>query len=196
MEKSKVLYTSAFFVTSNYESLMEVAEYAAKSNKPLGFNLSACFLIEFNTKEVNSVIDYADFVFCNEDEAKKFGEVNKIEFKSLLDVAIAIAKWHKVNTKRPRSVIVTQGKEPILIATAEHKDAEVSVHVQEIEIPALTKEQIIDTNGAGDSFVGGFLSQIAQDKGLETAVKAGIYLSQQVIQRSGCTFPKNNTFLA
>jgi sugar/nucleoside kinase (ribokinase family) len=57
-------------------------------------------LIEFNTREVNSVLDYADFVFCNEDEAKKFGEVNKIAFTSLKDVAVAIAKWNKVNTKR------------------------------------------------------------------------------------------------
>lgn len=194
LEKSKVLYTSAFFVTSNYESLMEVAKYAAEANKPIGFNLSACFLIEFNTKEVNSVIDYADFVFCNEDEAKKFGEVNKIEFSSLKDVATAIAKWNKVNTKRPRSVIITQGKEPIILATAEHKDGETTVEIQEIEIPLLTKEQIVDTNGAGDSFVGGFLSQIAQDKDLVSAIKAGTYLSQQVIQRSGCTFPEKNEF--
>lgn len=53
LEKTKVIYTSAFFITSNVEALNEVCKYAAEKNKPLGFNLSACFLIEFNTKDVN-----------------------------------------------------------------------------------------------------------------------------------------------
>lgn len=86
---------------------MEVAQYAARANKPLGFNLSACFLIEFNTKEVNSVIDYADYIFCNEDEAKKFGEINKIQFTTLKDVAVALAKWKKANVSRNRVVVIT-----------------------------------------------------------------------------------------
>jgi adenosine kinase len=47
----------------------------------------------------------------------------------------------------------------------------------EFEIPAIEKDLIVDTNGAGDSFVGGFLSQIVQGKDLETAIKAGIWLS-------------------
>jgi len=107
LEKSKIIYTSAFFITSNNEALIEVAKYAATANKPLGFNLSACFLIEFNTEAVNSAIEYADYVFCNEDEAKKFGEVNKIEFTTLRDVAVAIVRWNKINTLRSRTVIIT-----------------------------------------------------------------------------------------
>ena len=116
IEKAKILYTSAFFITSNVEALMKYCKYAAEHNKPLGFNLSACFLIEFNTKEVNAVIDYADYVFCNEDEAKKFGEINKIEFTTLKDVAVHIAKWNKVNNKRQRKVIITQGADPVIVA--------------------------------------------------------------------------------
>ncbi len=47
----------------------------------------------------------------------------------------------------------------------------------------------MDTNGAGDSFVGGFLAAIAQGKDMETAVKAGQYCASEVIQQSGCSFP-------
>jgi len=28
------------------------------------------------------------------------------------------------------------------------------------DVPVIAKEKVLDTNGAGDSFVGGFLSQI------------------------------------
>ena len=48
--KSQLLYTSAFFITSNFEALQEYARFAVEHNKPLGFNLSACFLIQFNTE--------------------------------------------------------------------------------------------------------------------------------------------------
>jgi adenosine kinase len=61
-------------------------------------------------------------VFCNEDEAKCFAEVNKIEYTNFMDIAVAISKWKKVNTKRPRVAIITQGKDPIVVA--ENKEGE------------------------------------------------------------------------
>lgn len=189
LENAALLYTSAFFITSNFEALQTYARFAAEKNKPLGYNLSACFLIQFNTAQVNEILEHADYVFCNEDEAKCFADTNKIEHRSLKDVAVAIAKWKKVNSLRPRIAIITQGKDPILVAVS---GDEIKEH--EFEIPAIEKDLIVDTNGAGDSFVGGFLSQIVQGKDLETAIKAGIWLSGQVIQRNGCTFPEHNTF--
>ena len=116
LEKASFLYTSAFFITSNYDALLNYAHFAAENNKPLGYNLSACFLIQFNTDKVNTILEHADYVFCNEDEAKCFAETNKIEHRNLNDVGVAIAKWKKVNTKRPRVSIITQGKDPIIVS--------------------------------------------------------------------------------
>lgn len=140
---------------------------------------------------MNEILSYADYVFCNEDEAKCFADTNKLEYTSLKDVALAISKWTKVNTKRARVAIVTQGKDPILVAVS--KDGEESLQ-KEYPIPEIAKDLVVDTNGAGDSFVGGFMSQIVQGRDLETAIKAGIWLSGQVIQRNGCTFPETNSF--
>ena len=39
------MYSSAFFITSNFEALKKFAMYAAENNIPFGFNLSAVFLI-------------------------------------------------------------------------------------------------------------------------------------------------------
>lgn len=191
LEKSAFLYTSAFFITSNFDALKAYAEFASANDKPLGYNLSACFLIQFNTEQVNTILSHADYVFCNEDEAKCFADTNKLEYSSLKDVAVQISKWKKVNTKRPRVAIITQGKDPILIAISKEGDDTVQ---REFPIPAIEKDLIVDTNGAGDSFVGGFLSQIVQGKDLDTAIQAGIWLSGQVIQQNGCTFPDTNKF--
>ena len=173
LEKAAFLYTSGFFITSNFEALLEYAKYAADNNKPLGFNLSATFLIQFNTEQLNTILEYADYTFCNEDEAKVYAEINKVEYTTFKDVAVSISQSKKVNTARPRISIITQGKEPVIVAVA--KDGEVDV--REYEVAVLPADQVIDTNGAGDSFVGGFLSQIVQGKDLETAVRAGIWLS-------------------
>nr|XP_023025282.1 adenosine kinase [Leptinotarsa decemlineata] len=52
-----------------------------------------------------------------------------------------------------------------------------------------------DTNGAGDAFVGGFLSQYIQELNLETCVKCGMWAASQIIQRSGCTFEGKPSFI-
>jgi len=56
VKKAKLIYTTAFFITSNQAALLEVAKLAAESNKPLAFNLSAGFLIRFNTEHVNTTL--------------------------------------------------------------------------------------------------------------------------------------------
>ena len=70
---------------------------------------------------------------------------------------------------------------------------------------------IVDTNGAGDSFVGGmsystsmttvstrfltgFLAYLALGKSHEEAIQAGAYCAFECIQQSGCTFPDKPNF--
>lgn len=46
----------------------------------------------------------------------------------------------------------------------------------------------------GDAFVGGFLSQLVQEKPIAECVRAGCYASNVIIQRSGCTYPEKPDF--
>jgi adenosine kinase len=73
--------------------------------------------------------------------------------------------------------VVTRGHKP-LIVSGSHMG---KVNQRSFEIPNLDKSQIKDTNGAGDSFVGGFLSQIAMDQNIESAVRAGTFCSRTVL---------------
>lgn len=52
----------------------------------------------------------------------------------------------KQNEKRPRVVILTQGTLPVILA--------VNGKIREFPVKALPKEQLVDTNGAGDAFTG------------------------------------------
>ncbi|MEE6512080.1 hypothetical protein FKM82_019002 [Ascaphus truei] len=68
-------------------------------------------------------------------------------------------------------------------------DEVVSFQVIEID-----QTKIVDTNGAGDAFVGGFLSQLVYERPSEECIRAGHYAANVVIRRSGCTFPEKPDF--
>ena len=104
------------------------------------------------------------------------------------EIAKRLANEPKANPGT-RTVIVTMGSDPVIVAkTGESK-------IQEFPVRQLTEEQIVDTNGAGDAFTGGFLSQFIQGKPLETCMKCAIYCAWECIQRLGCTFPRENKFV-
>ena len=42
---AKIIYTTGFFITSNFEALMVAAKYAHEQKKPFAINLSAVFLV-------------------------------------------------------------------------------------------------------------------------------------------------------
>ena len=51
-------------------------------------------------------------------------------------------------------------------------------------------KKLVDTNGAGDAFVGGFFAGYLQGAGIADSVAAGQWAARIVIQNEGCTFPK------
>jgi adenosine kinase len=63
--------------------------------------------------------------------------------------ALKLAALPKEGTT-PRIVVFTHGKEPTILA----RDG----HVTLTPVKPLDKNLIVDTNGAGDAFVGGFLA--------------------------------------
>ena len=69
MKESIVLYSTAFFIGSNYKALLEMAKFAIANNKLFGFNFAAEFVYKYYKEQVLEMIQHADFVFCNRDES-------------------------------------------------------------------------------------------------------------------------------
>ena len=114
-------------------------------------------------------------------------------------IAKALSELPKKNAQRARVVVITQGSDPTILA--------VSGELR--EFPVKKPLEIVDTNGAGDSFVGGrketssksplislpgFLAYLALGKSNEEAIQAGAYCAFECIQQSGCTFPERPSF--
>ena len=149
-------------------------------------NLSAPFVIQFFGEQLAKCLPFCDYLFSNESEALCYGEA-KGWGTDLHVVALKLAASPKASGTRPRIVVFTQGSSSTIVA----KDGVVT----EYPVPALAKELLVDTNGAGDAFVGGFLSQLVLGKEIAECVRAGHYAARIVIQHSGCTFPKVSDFV-
>jgi len=61
-----MISTQGFFVTVSTESMLHVAKYAASKNRPFMMNLSAPFISQFFTQQLNSLMPYVDILFGNE----------------------------------------------------------------------------------------------------------------------------------
>jgi len=187
--KANMVYSTGFFITSCYDVLQKVMQQANDENKPMLFNIAAVFLVDFFKDQTMFCIEHADYVFCNEDEAAAYAKAVGISGDNeRTEAAKHIAKSKKANQKRPRFAIVTQGADQVIIAEHDPATPEADVKVSHVEVPKIESDLIIDTNGAGDSFVGGFLAAISQGSSVEDSVKAGVKMSGIVVQRLGCQF--------
>lgn len=110
-------------------------------------NLSAPFLCELYRKEMLIALPYVDILFGNETEAETFAKCNDFGTTDRKEIALKLCNHEKLNTKRKRIVIITQGCDPVLLARDNV--------VEEFPIIKIPEEKVIDTNGAGDAFVGG-----------------------------------------
>eukprot|EP00996_Jenningsia_fusiforme_P000694 NODE_1627_length_1465_cov_63.043785_g1469_i0.p1 GENE.NODE_1627_length_1465_cov_63.043785_g1469_i0~~NODE_1627_length_1465_cov_63.043785_g1469_i0.p1 ORF type:complete len:341 (+),score=91.14 NODE_1627_length_1465_cov_63.043785_g1469_i0:76-1098(+) len=182
VKNASIYYISGFFLTVSVPSILRVGKHAGEENKTFCMNLSAPFVIEFFGSQLHEALPYVDILFSNEDEARQFAKSNNIESTDVKEIAQKVVSLPKINSKQGRIVVFTQGKDPTVVATA--------AGVTEYPVPPVPADKIIDTNGAGDAFVGGFLSRLALGEDIESCVRAGNYAAGVIIQHSGCTYPE------
>ena len=168
-------------------TMVAMGKHAAEHGKVYALNLSAPFLCAFFKEQMHAVLPYADFVFGNESEAAAFAEANGFAGASVAATALRIAALPKATGTRARVVVITQGAEPTIIASGGV--------VTTVPVPALAPEAIVDSNGAGDAFVGGFLAYLHKGASLVDAAKAGHWAAAQVLSQSGAKFDRDAKYV-
>ncbi|KAM3959642.1 adenosine kinase 2 isoform 2-T2 [Aphomia sociella] len=186
IEAARFFYATGFFVAVSPESIMQLATHAHTNKLTFIMNLSAPFVSQFFKEPLEKLLPYVDVLFGNESEAEAFAKAFDINATGLQEIALQIAALPKLNKDRQRVVVITQGKDPVILVE--------SGNVTLVPVNKLSREQIVDTNGAGDAFTGGFLSQMVLGRPYTTCVRCGIYSATHVIQHSGCTFSGESDF--
>jgi len=130
---------------------------------------------------MDSTSPYWDYLFGNESEGLAYAESHGLETKSIPEIAKHIALLPKVNSARPRVVVLTQGADPTIVAIA--KDGK--VEVSEYPTAKIPDDEIVDSNGAGDAFAGGFMGQLILGGDIKKCVKAGQWLAGLCLRSNG-----------
>lgn len=182
VEKASCVYSAGFFITVCPDAMKKVAQHCLEKGKTYCLNLSAPFIIQVPPFKavLDELIPNVDFLFGNETEAVEFAKVQGWTTTAIPEIAEKLSALPS-NKPRGRTVIITQGSDATVVAwRGKHTS---------YPIIKLAKEQLVDTNGAGDAYVGGFLSKLVQGCSMEVCCKAGAEAACVIVQRSGCTFP-------
>lgn len=179
-QSSSLFYLTGFTLTINVEYVLTVAKRCREVGGLFMMNLSAPFIIQFFGEQLDKVLPFVDVVFSNDDEAKVFATTKGWNTEDVAEIAKKTAAL-PYNGTGERLVVFTQGPKPTVYATASTCGS--------VEVAPVDADKIIDTNGAGDAFVGGYLAGAAMGRSIEDCIRLGNYAAGVVIQHDGCTYP-------
>lgn len=187
VESIDIIYLSGFLLAVTPATYHLLGEHVAKSSskKRYCLNLSAPYVSAVFGKELDKIMKYVDILFGNDDEALAYAEHKNWDTKDVEDIAKKIAESDKTREEIGRLVIITQGSRPIIVA----QKTQNQVVVKQYPCELIPDNEIVDTNGAGDSFAGGFLSQFMQEAPLDFCIKMGSYAAREIIKVSGINLP-------
>lgn len=180
VEAAKLFYIGGFHLTVSPDAICKLGKHAQETGKPFVLNLSAPFIPQFFKSALEQVLPYTTYVIANESEAASYAE--SFGLTCAKDDSETIAR-HIVGESSQRTVIFTHGLQPTIVVSKQG--------TKSVPVKPIPNEKIVDTNGAGDAFAGGFLAGLAQDFDLLKAVDIGQWLAALSLQEIGPSYPKN-----
>ncbi|KAL8935817.1 MAG: hypothetical protein Q9211_004497 [Gyalolechia sp. 1 TL-2023] len=186
VKKAKFYYVGGYHLTVCVPAIMALAKEAAENkDKIFMLNLSAPFIPSFFKQQLDETSPYWDYIIGNETEAAAWAEAEggEVKGKGPAEIAVYMAGLKKANEGRKRTVVITQGTDPTVVAVQGEGKA------REYPVRTIGAEEIYDTNGAGDAFAGGFVAGIVEGKSLEECVDMGQWLAKLSIQELGPQYP-------
>ncbi len=146
------------------QAFIRAAEYAHDAGHKVALTLSDPFCVDRHRHDfLNLVQNHVDILFANEEEIKSlFLQDSFDDAKSAINSHCEIA----VLTRSEKgAVIVSDG--------------------EEIIIPAVPVEEVVDTTGAGDQFAAGFLFGYTEGKSLKECGELGAKAAAEVVSHIG-----------
>lgn len=150
---------------TNINGVFYALELAKKYNKITVLNPAPAILLD--EKQLQNI----DYIIPNETE---LSTISDIKINDIQDIEQAFLKIFKVSPNI--KIIATFGSKGVFYFDSNKKELK--------NFPAL-KTNVVDTTAAGDSFIGGFISQLALNKNIEEAINFGLKVASITVSRKG-----------
>lgn len=181
--KTHLFYIEGFFIPHKYDVCKFIYEkYCLNDTSLLGMNLSAPYICKNNAEEMKFLTEKCDIIFGNKNEFLALSTI--YETTSIKEtVKLLFSLYNKTDEKK--MIIMTNSSESVTYHIGNSKDYKSDKFL----VPHVDSENIIDTTGAGDSFVAGFLYFYFKNKTIEECVANGCHVAGKVINQLGCVLP-------
>ena len=178
------LLIEGYFIVERFNIIKLLVERFKAMNKPILFTLGAVFLLQFHLDKMLEIANDSDYIFANIEECEALAGGKGETPQETIQMA------HQKLSEKNRTLIITSGNKGVFGSQYDYQNKTLKFILQ--RFPTFIKEDdIVDLNGAGDAFLGGYISQWMQGKHLDTCCKAGNDASGVIIKSVGCTFPKD-----
>ncbi|XP_011501475.1 PREDICTED: adenosine kinase [Ceratosolen solmsi marchali] len=194
----KVIYIEGFFITHSLDVAKEVVKKAQERNIVTAFNLSATYIFKDHHAALCEMVGIAKIVFGNAKEMIALANSLNLEFENVTDIPFLLNNLKSVTISASNSLssdwlsndsifVMTQGgADPAIIVWGQGCSAQVS--------PVKPRSPIIDTTGAGDSLVAGFLAGMITGRDPKTCLEWGCKVASDVITNLGVTLSDDLPF--
>lgn len=182
-----VLLIEGYFLKENFEICKNLCLEFKRQNKLVILTLSAVCIIQYHMDKIKEIADMADMIIGNMEETEFFAGGKNAVFQDTYEIV------HKKLSSRNRLLVVTCGSHGVYCSKYNYQSMRLDLILQ--CFPNFVKnDEIVDLNGAGDAFLGGFLAMYLKgntNNKLFSCCKAGNEAASVILRNVGCTFPKN-----
>ena len=178
------LLIEGYFLQEKYNICKQLCQTFKRAKKMVILTLSAVFMVQAHREKIMEIAEDSDMIVGNMEEFEAFADLRRETQVKIL------AKAHEKLSPKERIFIATDGANGVYVSKYDYKQKRID-NIRQIFADKLKNDESCDLNGAGDAFLGGFLSQFMKGATLERCCRAGIDASTIIIKNIGCTFPRN-----
>ena len=182
-----VLIIEGYFLRENFDLCKYLCEEFKREQKLVILTLSAVVIVQQYLDKIKEIANMCDMIIGNMEETEVLAGGKNSVFQETYE------KVHRILSPRNRLLVVTCGSHGVYCSKYNYKSMRLELILQ--CFPNFVKnDEIVDLNGAGDAFLGGFLAMYLKgnrDNRLFSCCKAGNDAASVILRNIGCTYPKN-----
>lgn len=187
LSKVDIIYIEGFFITHRYDVCDRISSICEEQNKLFVLNIGGKYLVPTHGKQLQLLAKKCDILFGNKEEYEALGSLLDLP-DGIPSTAENVALYlNKVKEQRSnlmhKIIVVTDNLKPILCVSGNQV-------IERFPVPKIDSKEVIDTTGAGDAFVAGFLVAFVKKKCILECLDEGCWTAGQIIRRVGCSLPE------
>ena len=145
------------------------------------------FIVKMHYEKIIELGNKSNIIDGSMGEARALARIENDNYE---DVFRSIFKKLKPNNER--LLLITDGPNGAYCAKYNYENDDFEFIIRSYA-KKIKEEEIKDFNGAGDAFLGGFLSEYMKGSSIIQSCKNGINAASVILKNVGCTFPRNTT---